>query len=71
MSVFPKAWRERNLGRRLRPLHRREEVRRHHTRSGLDWVILRPAALLDVPGRRTVALGPAETQEKSPGRMWP
>ncbi|MGW7680832.1 NAD(P)H-binding protein [Kribbella sp. NPDC054772] len=64
VSVFPESWRERDLG---------EEVEHYFsvkkaadvavTRSGLDWLILRPSLLLDDPGVGTVSLGPAEVHD--------
>ncbi|MFF0341750.1 NAD(P)-binding oxidoreductase [Kribbella sp. NPDC004875] len=64
VSVFPESWRERALG---------EEVEHYFavkkaadvavTRSGLDWLILRPSLLLDDPGVGTISLGPAEVHD--------
>ncbi|MFI6436561.1 NAD(P)-binding oxidoreductase [Streptomyces sp. NPDC050759] len=61
VSVLPESWRERDLG---------EEVEYYFavkkgadialSRSDLNWLILRPALLLDGPGTGTVSLGPAE-----------
>lgn len=67
VSVFPEAWRERNLGEGFdHYIAVKKSADITLTRSGLDWLILRPAALLDVPGRGTVALGPAETHGEIP-----
>ncbi|MFK0121594.1 NAD(P)H-binding protein [Streptomyces sp. NPDC090994] len=67
VSVFPEAWRERNLGEGFdHYIAVKKSADIALTRSGLDWVILRPAALLDTPGRGTVALGPAERHEEIP-----
>lgn len=61
VSVLPESWRERDNG---------EEVEYYFTvkkdadialsRSELNWLILRPALLLDGEGTGTVSLGPAE-----------
>ncbi|MFI7000321.1 NAD(P)-binding oxidoreductase [Nocardia sp. NPDC050175] len=61
VSVLPESWRERDNG---------EEVEYYFTvkkeadiilsRSDLNWLILRPALLLDGPGTGNVSLGPAE-----------
>lgn len=65
VSVFPEAWRERNLGDGFdHYIHVKKTADNALTRSGLDWVILRPAALLDEPGSGTVTLGPAEIHEE-------
>ncbi|WP_415973830.1 NAD(P)H-binding protein [Rhodococcus sp. 077-4] len=64
ISVFPEAWRERNLGPEF---DHYIDVKKHAelalTQSDLDWVILRPSALRDDPGTGTVELGPAEIHE--------
>ncbi|WP_197379856.1 NAD(P)H-binding protein [Mycolicibacterium mengxianglii] len=61
VSVFPEAWRDRNEGPGFEHYIRvKKGADVALSRSDLDWVILRPAALLDEPGRGTVALGPAE-----------
>ena len=65
VSVFPEAWRERNLGGNFdHYIAVKKAADIALTKSGLDWVILRPAALLDGAGRGTVALGPAEVHEE-------
>ncbi|WP_368086432.1 NAD(P)H-binding protein [Curtobacterium sp. MMLR14_006] len=64
MSVFPEAWRERNLGEDFDhyiDVKKRADIAL--TRSDLNDVILRPSALQDDPGRGTVALGPAEIHD--------
>ena len=62
VSVFPEAWRERNLGEGFdHYIAVKKGAEIALTRSGLDWVILRPAVLLDEPGHGTIALGAAET----------
>jgi uncharacterized protein YbjT (DUF2867 family) len=61
VSVFPEAWRERNLGDGFdHYISVKKTAEIALTQSGLDWVILRPAVLLNEPGRGNVALGPAE-----------
>ena len=61
VSVFPEAWRERNLGPGFdHYIAVKKGADVALTGSGLDWVVLRPAVLLDEPGRGTVALGPAQ-----------
>ncbi|MDQ1037044.1 uncharacterized protein YbjT (DUF2867 family) [Streptomyces sp. V3I8] len=67
VSVFPEAWRERNLGQGFdHYIAVKKSADIALSRSGLDWVILRPAALLNAPGQGTVALGPAETHGEIP-----
>lgn len=65
VSVFPEAWRERDEGEGFEYYIR---VKKHAdvalSRSDLDWVILRPAALTDEDGRGTVVLGPAEIHDE-------
>lgn len=62
VSVFPEAWRERHLGEAFdHYIAVKKEADIALTRSGLDWIILRPAVLLDEAGRGTVSLGAAET----------
>ncbi|KMS87561.1 NAD-dependent dehydratase [Streptomyces regensis] len=61
VSVLPESWRERDLG---------DEVEYYFavkkgadvavSRTGLNWLILRPSLLVDDPGIGTVSLGPAE-----------
>lgn len=65
VSVFPEAWRDRDEGEGFEHyirVKKRADVAL--TRSDLDWVILRPAALLDDPGRGTITLGPAEIHDE-------
>ncbi|AWB91906.1 NAD(P)H-binding protein [Aeromicrobium chenweiae] len=67
VSVFPEAWRERNLGPDFdHYIHVKKTADIALVRSELDWVILRPSALQDEPGRGTVSLGPAEIHEEVP-----
>jgi len=64
VSVFPEAWRERNLGPDFdHYIAVKKDADIAVTRSGLDWVILRPSVLRDEPGLGTVALGPAQLHE--------
>lgn len=61
VSVFPESWRERDLGEAVEyyfALKKDADVAL--SRSGLDWVILRPSLLVDGPGTGNVSLGPAE-----------
>jgi uncharacterized protein YbjT (DUF2867 family) len=64
VSVFPEAWRERNLGENF---DHYIDVKKHAdialTKSDLDYVILRPSALQDDAGVGTVALGPAQIHD--------
>lgn len=60
VSVFPEAWRERNLGEGFdHYIAAKKDADIALSQSGLDWVILRPAVLLDDPGVGTISLGPA------------
>lgn len=64
VSVFPEAWRERNLGQGFdHYIAVKKDADIAVTRSGLDWIILRPSVLHDDAGRGTVSLGPAELHE--------
>lgn len=61
VSVFPEAWRERNLGPGFdHYIAVKKDADIALSQSGLDWIILRPSVLLDEPGRGTIALGPAQ-----------
>lgn len=65
VSVFPEAWRERNLGEDFDHYIRvKKQADIAVVGSDLDWVVLRPSALQDHPGRGTVSLGPAEIHEE-------
>jgi uncharacterized protein YbjT (DUF2867 family) len=65
VSVFPEAWRDRFEGDGFEYYIRmKKQADVALSRSGLDWVILRPAALQDYSGRGTIALGPAEIHEQ-------
>jgi uncharacterized protein YbjT (DUF2867 family) len=65
VSVLPEAWRERDLG---------DEVEHYFavkkltdvavSQSDLDWVVLRPAMLVDRDGTGRVALGPAQPHDE-------
>jgi hypothetical protein len=55
------SWRERDLGEEVEyyfAVKKQADVAL--SRSGLNWLILRPSLLLDGPGTGTVSLGPAE-----------
>ncbi len=61
VSVLPESWRERDLGEEVEYYFAvKKDADIALTRSDLDWLILRPALLLDEPGIGTVSLGPAE-----------
>lgn len=65
VSVFPEAWRDRAMGPGFEHyIEVKKQADIALTRSGLDWVILRPAALVDDPARGSVALGPAEVHRQ-------
>lgn len=60
VSVLPEAWRERQLGDDEEYYFRvKKAADVRLSRSGLDWVIVRPSLLVDSTGSGTVALGPA------------
>jgi uncharacterized protein YbjT (DUF2867 family) len=60
VSVFPESWRERDLGDEVEHYFAvKKEADVALTRSGLDWLVVRPSLLLDGPGAGTVSLGPA------------
>ncbi|MEU5032497.1 NAD(P)H-binding protein [Streptomyces milbemycinicus] len=61
VSVLPESWRERDLGDDVEyyfAVKKGADI--ELSRSGLNWLILRPSLLLDGPGVGTVSLGPAE-----------
>jgi uncharacterized protein YbjT (DUF2867 family) len=61
VSVLPESWRERELGKEVEYYFAvKKQADIAVTRSDLDWLILRPALLLDDPGKGTISLGPAE-----------
>ncbi|MBM7782327.1 NAD(P)H-binding protein [Arthrobacter tumbae] len=65
VSVLPESWRERNLEDDVEfyfTVKKRAEV--SLTRSGLEWVILRPSLLTDEPGLGSVSMGPAELHDE-------
>lgn len=67
VSVFPESWRERNLTAEEEhyfAVKKRADVA--VTRSGLNWVILRPSLLVDEPASGQVSLGPAEIHDQIP-----
>lgn len=62
VSVLPESWRERDLGEEVEYYFTvKKDADIALTRSDLDWLILRPALLLDEPGVGTVSIGPAES----------
>jgi uncharacterized protein YbjT (DUF2867 family) len=67
VSVFPESWRERDLGEEVEYYFAvKKEADVALTRSGLNWLILRPSLLIDAPGAGTVSLGPAELHGQVP-----
>jgi uncharacterized protein YbjT (DUF2867 family) len=61
VSVLPESWRERELNADAEhyfAVKKKADIA--VTRSGLNWLILRPSLLADWRGRGTVSLGPAE-----------
>ena len=61
VSVLPESWRERDLGDEVEFYFAvKKEADITLSRSGLEWLILRPSLLVDDPGIGTVSLGPAE-----------
>ncbi|MGJ7906380.1 NAD(P)-binding oxidoreductase [Actinopolyspora sp. H202] len=65
VSVLPESWRERDLGEDVEyyfAVKKNADIAL--SRSELDWLILRPALLLDEPGSGTVSLGPAEFHDR-------
>jgi uncharacterized protein YbjT (DUF2867 family) len=67
VSVFPESWRERDLGEEVEYYFAvKKDADVALTRSGLNWLILRPSLLLDTPGVGTVSLGPAELHGQIP-----
>ena len=60
VSVFPESWRERDLGDDVEYYFAvKKEADVALTRSGQDWLVVRPSLLIDGPGAGTVSLGPA------------
>lgn len=61
VSAFPEAWRDRDLGAGFEHyMDMKKHADQALTHSDLDWIILRPAVLLDEAGTGRIALGPAE-----------
>ncbi|WP_410788655.1 NAD(P)H-binding protein [Kribbella sp. C-35] len=64
VSVFPESWRERDLGDEVEHYFSvKKAADMAVTRSGLDWLILRPSLLSDDPGVGTISLSPAEMHD--------
>ncbi len=64
VSVFPEAWRERDLSddeEYYFAVKKLMDIK--VSQSSLDWLILRPSLLQDRPGQGTVFLGPAAVHE--------
>lgn len=65
VSVLPESWRERDLEDEVEyyfAVKKRADVLL--TRTGLDWVILRPSLLTNEPGHGIVSMGPAELHDQ-------
>ncbi|TNC22003.1 NAD(P)H-binding protein [Mumia zhuanghuii] len=61
VSVFPEAWRERDLpDDEEYYFAAKKEAEVALTRTDLDWLILRPSLLTDGPATGRIAIGPAE-----------
>jgi uncharacterized protein YbjT (DUF2867 family) len=61
VSVFPEAWRERRMDEEFEQyIAEKKKAETQITLTDLDWLILRPSALLDEPGAGTVDLGLAK-----------
>lgn len=64
VSVLPESWRERELDEEVEyyfAVKKQADVA--VSRSGLNWLILRPSLLLDDSGTGLVSLGPAELHD--------
>jgi uncharacterized protein YbjT (DUF2867 family) len=60
VSVFPEAWRDRETSEGFEHYIRvKKAADSYLTRTGLDWVIVRPGDLLDATGTGRVTAGPA------------
>lgn len=67
VSVLPESWRERDLGEDVEYYFRvKKQADIAVSRSGLDWLSLRPSLLLDDDGIGMVSLGPAEWHGEIP-----
>lgn len=65
VSVFPEAWRERRMDEDFEQyMVEKKKAETQITLTDLDWVILRPSALLDDPGVGTVDLGLAKVHQE-------
>lgn len=61
------SWRERDLGEEVAYYFAvKKEADIALSRSGLNWLILRPSLLVDGPGTGAVSLGPAEFHGRIP-----
>jgi uncharacterized protein YbjT (DUF2867 family) len=62
VSVLPESWRERDLDDEVEYYFAvKKDADVAVSRSGLNWLILRPSLLVDGPAAGTVSLGPAES----------
>jgi uncharacterized protein YbjT (DUF2867 family) len=65
VSVFPEAWRERRMDASFEHyMVQKKRAEIELVQTNLDWLIVRPAALLDEPGSGRVDLGLAKRHEK-------
>jgi nucleoside-diphosphate-sugar epimerase len=65
VSVFPEAWRERRMDQDFEQyMVEKKKAETQITLTDLDWVILRPSALIDEPGVGTVDLGVAKVHQE-------
>lgn len=65
VSVFPEAWRERRMDEDFEQyMVEKKKAETQITLTDLDWVILRPSALINEPGVGTVDLGLAKVHEE-------
>ena len=65
VSVFPEAWRERHLGEDFEHyILEKKNAEADLVTRDLDWVILRPSALLNDPGTGRVDLGYAKIHDE-------
>lgn len=65
VSVFPEAWRERRMDEDFEQyMVEKKKAETQITLTDLDWVILRPSALINEPGVGTVDLGLAKVHRE-------
>ena len=67
VSVFPEAWRERNMPKSFEHyMAVKKSADVQVVNSDLEWIILRPSALTEDPGTGTVSLSHAEIHTEIP-----